>query len=159
MLVDRCNNWHKYGFGAAWQTVMSRFAEVQTMSSLADGIHDFGGYDVNVVSMHSRLQSECRYEVHRHFCDVHMVLEGREWFLATTQLPTPDGPFDEARDIGFTVSGPEEALLTLTPGLFVLVFPGEAHMPGVAADHMPVPLRRSIAKIPAEAFGLPNLMF
>lgn len=43
--------------------------------------------------------------------------------------------------------------VTLRPGMFVLAFPWDAHMPAIATG-TPAPLRKCVAKIPLEALLL-----
>lgn len=85
-------------------------------------------------SLTSRIRSECRYEYHKRFCDVQMVLDGEEWFFNTAATGLiPDGEFDETRDVGFFAPEPPEvSRVTLRPGMFVLAFPWDAHMPAIA---------------------------
>lgn len=128
-------------------------------SALEDGIHPLGEAHVTVTSRVTRLRNEARYETHRQFCDVHLVLAGREGFLYTPEANLmPDGDFDETADIGFlqprAPEPAEAARLILTPGMFILIFPGEAHMPALAVDEHVEPLRKCIAKFPFASLRL-----
>lgn len=171
MLVDNLAQWRRYGFGPAWEGVMTWLEEAARLSdpvALTDGTHKAGACDITVMSLTTRLWREARYETHRRLCDVHMALSGREWFLtAPIAAMAPDGDFDVPGDIGFHRPLPavrpdggamaecrETARLTLTPGIFVLVFPWDAHMPALAVDDRPAPLRKCIAKIPLDALRL-----
>lgn len=156
MLVDHISNWQKYGFGPAWEEVMTWLAQkAADHAGLEDGQHQAGGCIINVNSLLSRIRSQCQYEYHRRFCDVQMVLDGEEWFFQATGTGlVPCGEFDEIRDIGFySPEPPEMTRVTLRPGMFVLVFPWDAHMPAIATGD-PSPLRKCVAKIPLEALHL-----
>ena len=156
MLVDQISNWQKYGFGPAWEKVMEWLAQqAADHAHLENGKHEVGGCTINVDSLTSRVRSQCRYEYHKRFCDVQMVLEGEEWFFNTAATGlVPSGEFDETRDIGFFAPEPPEATrVTLRPGMFVLVFPWDAHMPAIATG-TPAHLRKCVAKIPLEALLL-----
>ena len=156
MLVEHISNWQKYGFGPVWEEVMTWLAQqAADHAALRDGQHLIGGCAVNVNSLTSRIRSECRYEYHERFCDVQMVLDGEEWFFTTAATGLiPDGEFDETRDVGFFAPEPPEvSRVTLRPGMFVLAFPWDAHMPAIATG-TPAPLRKCVAKIPLEALLL-----
>jgi YhcH/YjgK/YiaL family protein len=56
-------------------------------------------------------------------------------------------PFDTAKDITF-LSG-SGSFVTLPAGHFVLLWPGDAHMPGMAAGDV-VPVRKVVVKIVVE---------
>ena len=170
MLVDTITNWRNYGFGPVWEDVMTWLETAFRTGNptgrnphgayapagspaLEDGVHALGEARVTVTSRVTRLRSEARYETHRQLCDVHLVLAGREGFLYTPEANlTPDGDFDETTDTGFlqpcAPEPVEAARLILTPGMFVLVFPGEAHVPALAIGENAEPLRKCIAKLP-----------
>lgn len=181
MLVEHFEDWQRYDFGVEWQAVM-RWLEAawrqtdstactaactatctaeQVASSglpldLFAGPHHVAGCAIHMMSTTSRLPEGCRYEVHRQFCDVQVVLEGQEWlFNAPARGLQLNAPFNEARDAGFLATAPEEpARLTLRPGLFAVLFPWDAHLPAMAVDNRPMPLRKCVAKIPLDVLRL-----
>ena len=66
-----------------------------------------------------------------------------------------DGPFDDQRDVGFFQPAPAEvSRVTLSPGTFALLFPWDAHLPAIAVDGVPAPLRKCVGKIPFESLRL-----
>ena len=72
-------------------------------------------------------------EAHRKFLDVQYIVEGEEvvgW--APVDTLTPDGAFDEEKDCGF-FSGPVD-YMRIAEGYCYVVFPEDAHMPGVHLD-------------------------
>lgn len=159
MIVDHIGNWRRYGFGPAWEEVMrwlERYAPGASAADLEDGVHPVAGGFINVATLTSRLRPACRYEYHKRFCDVQMVLEGREWlFNAATAGLTPDGAFDAGNDIGFFSPDPAEvARVTLAPGTFALLFPWDAHLPAIAVDDTQAPLRKCVGKIPLASLRL-----
>lgn len=177
MLVDTIAHWRDYDLGPAWKDAMSWLETAsQTCGRvppipdeaggatppfpLEDGVHAAGQASVTVTSCVTRLRGEARYEVHRRLCDVHLVLSGCERFVyAPGANLEPDGDFDEAADIGFCrprnpEMSAEAACVTLSPGIFVLVLPDEAHIPALAVDDRTAPLRKCIAKIPFASLRL-----
>lgn len=177
MLVDTIAHWRNYNLGPAWKDAMTwletafqtcgRATPIPDATGgstpplfLEDGVHAAGQASVTVTSCVTRLRGEARYEVHRRLCDVHLVLSGCERFAYAPGVHLePDGDFDEAADIGFCrprhLEMPvETACITLSPGIFVLVLPDEAHIPALAVDERKAPLRKCIAKIPFASLRL-----
>lgn len=74
-------------------------------------------------------------EAHRKYLDIQYIVRGKEvvgW--ADLDACTPEGEFDEDKDIG-RYSGPF-AYLTIQEGMCYVAFPEDAHMPG---RHLDVP--------------------
>ncbi|MEG2139203.1 MAG: YhcH/YjgK/YiaL family protein [Bilophila sp.] len=173
MLVEHFKDWQKYDFGTEWRAVMRwlEAAWLQTQDSrttglgtplsagqhldLSPGEHHVNGCTIHVMATTSRLHdATCLYEVHRHFCDVQMVLEGEEWLYNTPVHGVQLDTFNEGRDVGFCTHPPMEATrLTLRPGMFALLFPWDVHLPAMAVDNTPTPLRKCVAKIPLDTLS------
>jgi YhcH/YjgK/YiaL family protein len=71
-----------------------------------------------------------RLEIHRRYLDIQVALAGDEsiGWRPLADCHEVDGPFDEARDLGFYVDRPE-VWLPLPPGQFMIFFPADAHAP------------------------------
>ena len=131
MIVDHISNWRRYGFGPAWEQMMCWLENYApggsgSLAGLKDGTHPLADGFVNVATLTSR------------------PLSG-----------TLNGAFDDQRDIGFFQPAPAEvSRVTLAPGTFALLFPWDAHLPAIAVDGVPAPLRKCVGKIPLEALRL-----
>lgn len=86
-------------------------------------------------------------EAHQVYIDIQCVLTGREEMtvspledMAEEVLPRPEG------DIRF-YRGPVLSRVTLSPGMFAVLFPGDAHAPGIAPDGKPGPCRKAVVKV------------
>lgn len=93
-------------------------------------------------------RDSCRFEAHRRYIDIQLMLAGEEIIeVAPVGELTPDTPFDSERDAGFfkTPEAPCTRLI-LRPGDFAVFFPEDAHMPKVSV-HAPAPLRKAVVKI------------
>ena len=109
-------------------------AEIERLagSPLADGRHEFAGE--KLVAIFSSYQTEDpkdkRFEAHRRFIDIQVVLEGRET-LYWSPLPSlePREGYSDADDIAF-FTGPAGIAVPLEPGWFTVLFPQDAHKPG-----------------------------
>ncbi|MEQ1868708.1 MAG: YhcH/YjgK/YiaL family protein [Vicinamibacterales bacterium] len=104
------------------------------LSQLPPGRHDVDGDRVfaSVADYETRAEHETRWEAHRRHIDVQVVIAGEE-LIGITPLQAVDAdPYDADRDVLFG-SGPGE-FLRLTPGRFIVLFPHDAHRPGVRAS-------------------------
>ena len=110
---------------------------------LADGAYAL------VQSYDTKLRENAKYEAHREYIDVQLIVEGRE-IIAVEPLAlmhkhpclrpyAPDAelyaPNDDGRDI------------VLEAGDFVILYPEDAHMPGLAVGE-PAPVCKIVLKIP-----------
>lgn len=69
-------------------------------------------------------------EAHRNFLDIQYVVEGEEYVgWAPVSSLTPVDAFNEAKDVGFYTG--DVAFSAITAGNCYVVFPEDAHMPGV----------------------------
>ena len=140
MIVDHIGNWRRYGFGPAWEETMRWLENYApggsgSIADLTDGTHPLTDGFVSVATLTSRPLSGSLYECHKRF--------------------SLDGPFDDQRDVGFFQPAPAEvSRVTLSPGTFALLFPWDAHLPAIAVDGVPAPLRKCVGKIPFESLRL-----
>lgn len=87
-----------------------------------------------------------RFEFHRRFADVQFVAEGEERVLVAPLAETRAvAPFDEAADVGF--GSAEGGAVRLRGGEFLVLFPHEAHQPGVAAETGAGKVRKIVVKV------------
>ncbi len=92
---------------------------------------------------------DTHYEAHRKYIDIQYVVSGKERIgiapLSTKQAVIQ--PYDPVKDIEFmSVSGGREHLAI--PGRFFILFPGDAHMPGLM-DGSKDTVRKVVVKIKA----------
>jgi biofilm protein TabA len=124
-----------------------RFLETD-YSSLTPGKHPIGanGMYAAVNEYTTKPVSSCVIECHRAFIDIQMVISGMEKIgLAPLTASTEKTVYDPKRDFA-ELSGLVD-FLTLTPGMFVILFPYDGHMPGVTIDH-PVTVKKIVLKVP-----------
>lgn len=154
MLCEPLNGWRRYSFGPVWTEVMT-WIEQQNAGTLPQTVN-VAGCRIAVEDTQTRRLDCALYETHRRMIDVQVLLHGQEWMYVASadNLPLLD-PFDETRDLGFHVTPAcELGRLTLHPGMFALLFPWDAHMPLVAINDIPAPVRKLVAKIPLDALKL-----
>lgn len=147
MIVDLLTNAHRYeGLGPRFQRAFD-FLRQTDLAALPLGIHEIEGRAlyVNVQAFTTRPLAEGRWEAHRRYLDLHYLLEGGERIgYAPAECLTP-GDYDAEGDY-MPLTGEPSALVSVSSGAFVLVWPDEAHMPSLAVDD-PAPLRKVVVKI------------
>jgi YhcH/YjgK/YiaL family protein len=93
----------------------------------------------------TRPRQACRLETHRRYIDVQYVVRGSELMgYAPAISLTPEGPYDRERDVQFH-RGHADFLL-LRQGMFAVMMPSDAHMPGVAVDGQPAAVKKIVVK-------------
>jgi biofilm protein TabA len=115
------------------------------------GKHPVGGSGLmlNVSSKDSSEPSANRYEVHKKFLDIQIVLEGEErCFYAPINTLAADGAFSDEKDIGFFKDPAGNGVsFPLLPGNFALFFPQDAHKPGCHLNGKKA-VRKVVVKVP-----------
>ena len=102
---------------------------------------------VRVLSKETTPRADCRWETHREYVDLQFILGGSEFIdWSPSRKLLADGGYDEAADVQFY--GPAEADISLPmqEGLFVFLFPSDAHRPMVA-DGVNRHVHKAVAKI------------
>jgi biofilm protein TabA len=104
------------------------------LEGLSDGRSPIDGDRLfcNVMSYETKEASAAKYEAHRRYIDIQILLEGREdcFYLPLEGLPVLE-EFSAERDVGFySEAGVGGLGLPLAKGLFALFFPHDAHKPG-----------------------------
>lgn len=112
------------------------FARATDFTALADDTYPVGGpEDENgvralVQRYSTKPASAGRWEAHRTHIDLQMVVQGEEYVgVAPLARLTPE-PYDADRDLLWLTG--EGDRVTLRPGEFVLLWPEDGHMPGMA---------------------------
>jgi len=98
--------------------------------------------------------SEGMVEYHREFVDIQTLLSGVEniYYVPTAAL-TEKIPYDSEKDYGmYEFAAAEATACKLEPGNFVLLFPGEGHMPCIAIGENPAPVKKVVLKIHRSIF-------
>ena len=163
MIVDTFERGAQYDLGACWSALYPELMElVRQGGNLPDGRYllaggpEKGGVAVSVESYEPRQEDQARYESHERMADVQAVLSGDEFidvfFLSGEERKSM---VDEARDLAFYEAKPGcAARVHLTPGMFALITPGEAHMPCLRASSGRV--KKLVVKIPANSLPAPR---
>jgi biofilm protein TabA len=119
------------------------------LATLPLGRTDIKGDDmyVTVSEADTRAPEQVRFEAHRRYIDIQLVVRGQEaiGFAPAASLTTVES-YDAAKDIEFFAVPPESATLALRAGDFVVFTPGDAHRPSLHLDG-PHVSRKAVVKV------------
>lgn len=145
MIYDRIYNAKKYlGMREELDLALNYIAE--HLSDMPDVV-ELKGKDVR--GFHSEYttltEEEATFENHFAFADIHIMLEGQER-VAVSGMDALSVYQSDVEEDYMLCRGEEETSLTMQPGSFLLVFPGDAHKVRVAID-TPQKVKKIIFKI------------
>ncbi|MEJ5264616.1 MAG: YhcH/YjgK/YiaL family protein [Bacteroidales bacterium] len=142
--------------------VLQNFERYRSLFSHFDTIHAFlcrndlaqlplqridlaSGVYVSIGEYQTKPAQALRWEAHRKYLDIQYLVWGEEkiGYGAGDDFRCIE-PYDEAKDIAFFSGSGYE--LPLGNGFFVVLFPGEYHMPGIIA-HAPALVRKVVVKV------------
>ena len=133
MIVDRIENAHLY---AALNDSITKAFEILTDSTLSekqDGRYEDEGDNIYYIVQHYTTKpiKDCKFEAHRKYIDIQAVMSGEE-LLAYSPVKglTIAEPYSDVKDITFYCVPEKFTTVKLEPGLFCILFPQDAHIPG-----------------------------
>ena len=149
MVLDTLANASRYeslgpGFAAAFAWLRRHGATAAGEPVAVDGdrvVARPGAYET-----HPR--DPARFECHRRFADVQFVAAGEELVeVANPAVLRPVEPYDPAGDIAWFASDAPRDVVRLPAGSFLILWPHEAHQPGLAPPAGPGPVRKVVVKV------------
>ncbi|MDO4443890.1 MAG: YhcH/YjgK/YiaL family protein [Slackia sp.] len=123
------------------------YARTHDLGALAAGRNEVDGdaLFINACAYETRALEDCRFEAHRRYIDVQMVIEGEERIDVQFVGNLDAEPFDEEADNMF-LDGEAAASVVMTPGTFVACFPDDGHKPGIAVNG-PCAVKKAVFKV------------
>jgi biofilm protein TabA len=128
MILDTLENMKRY---AKDMPDLAKIAEIVKKGDWKDGktvVDDGLYYMVSHYDTHKKGTSG--FETHEKYADVQMVLSGKECIDLSTGKLKERKPYSKENDIAF-FDGEDSVGCHMVPGLFVVLFPGEAHEPSL----------------------------
>lgn len=130
-----------------WQEALNWIRNIP--ADLPDGEHALQGRDVyaKVQTYDTLAREKARYEAHQEYIDLQAPLRGAEiieWM--PVELLTPTAPYHEEKDYTHYALPPRASAALMVPGTFIILFPGDAHMPKVS-DNVNTSVRKVCIKI------------
>ncbi len=117
--------------------------------SAADGRYEIEGEDIfAIVSTYkSKSSSGLKFEAHRKYADIQVVLKGHEMLgVANINDLEVTEPYSDDADVAF-YSRPEiYTSVVLKKGLFALLYPDDVHQPGAMIDES-CEVRKLVVKV------------
>lgn len=150
MIFDSINNKENYKEEEKIYQALNYLAKVKKWEDVEPNtIIQKDSILANPVSFLSKNETECMYEAHRKYIDVHYIVEGIEK-IATADVKKLQEKvsFSEDKDIGF-YEGCESGNYILKPGEFMVCFPSDAHKVGMM-NTVPEMVKKIVVKIKIE---------
>lgn len=125
------------------------FCAGQDFPNLTDGRYDIDGDNVYAMLQTPKTETEGRFETHGKYCDIQLLLAGREKHLYAPGLSGMSLVEDalQTRDVAFYTAPPLYSSLVLEPGHYTVYFPGEPHAPCCAVERTGETIRKIVFKI------------
>jgi biofilm protein TabA len=146
MITDRLTNAHLYlSLGARIQRAFE-YLQQTDLRTLPTGRYELDGKNLYVMSQEysSKLPEQGKWEAHRRYIDLQYVVSGTERIGYAHLSRLAQGDYIPEKDfLGLTGDG---SYITLSAGDFMLLFPEDAHMPGMAVGD-PVPVKKVVVKV------------
>ena len=126
-----------------------RYLNAVNISSLENGKIQIEGESAFVLIQEymTRRESEKRWESHRKYIDIQIVLEGQEFMdYSPSAVLTPQDDYSEENDIIFYRDDSQgHGRLFVPQDHFCIFFPGEAHKPGLHVSRE-VAIKKAVIK-------------
>jgi len=150
MIVDNIADYRRYlGLSDLLDKALACMAETD-FAKFPCGRHDlFEGAYVNVFEAETKpIAPDSRWETHRDYIDIHIMLDGEECFCYRHADELQETvPYDADADATFYVSdGKGGGSAKLTVGTFALCFPEDAHLPLTTAAE-PKKVKKAVMKV------------
>ena len=138
MLLEKAQNMSLYYESAPRLEFCREFLNRFEEQSLPDGEYEIDGERVfaNIQTYRTKQQDgACRFEAHRKYIDVQYIVSGIERIRVAKleKLTLEEERYPKGQDIAF-YSGETGVDFILTKGTFLMLYPQDAHMPGLSAE-------------------------
>lgn len=153
MIFDKIDNISDYFDELPLLTKVADFVDKFNKNNLSDGTYDIDGKRVfaMVQSYRTKQQTpEMMFEAHKKYIDLQYIVNGIEkirW-ASLDKVNLVEEKYSSGGDIAF-YEGDAMFDFTLTKNTFLLLYPSDAHLPGLSADK-DVNVRKIVFKIQLE---------
>lgn len=146
MIIDTLDNLHRYsGLNPLIGSVVE-FISAHDLDNLSIGRHIIKDDDlfVNIDLSKGKTREEAQLEFHRRMTDIQIPLSCEEQYGWVPIASVARDGYDEGRDIGFDEHAKPFQYVRLTPGMFVIFEPQDAHAPLITNEET---IKKAIFKI------------
>jgi YhcH/YjgK/YiaL family protein len=148
MIIDTLENASSYFSISPRIAAALKFLSRSDLAQLPVGKHSIDGDNIYalVQEYSTRPREKCGWEAHRRFIDIQFVQSGLETMgWSPIQQMTVRDEYKSDNDAAmFNGSG---QLVTVPAGSFAIFMPQDVHMPCVAVDGKPQPVRKIVVKV------------
>jgi YhcH/YjgK/YiaL family protein len=151
MIVDRLNNWKAYFRNSVWETI---FTQLQVLNENTPAMEKKIKNDDIILKVFSYEtigpnDPEAELESHKKYIDIHTTItkgERIEWYPAAVLKIIK--PYDAAEDaVYYERREPACASLNMYPGIFVMLWPDDAHMPRLQVAGKSELIKKAVMKV------------
>jgi biofilm protein TabA len=147
MIIDSIENFDRYRLWEGGLREAVDFLRRKEIHALPPGWHEVvpASMRASVSNGPGRRRRGSRLETHRKHIDLQFIISGTDrmgWKPRST-CHTPHGEYDETADVEFFDDQPD-LWFTLQPGMFVIFFPEDAHMPQICSGM----IHKVVVKLP-----------
>ena len=149
MVTDRIAHAHLYTALGPRVARALEYLQQTNVGALAAGTYELEGRHLYAIVQDytTKPPEQGKWEAHCRYADLQFVVQGTERIGFGPMTRFEQESYDPERDY-VALSG-EGEWLTLDEGCFMLLWPGEGHMPGIAAG-TPGPVKKIVVKIEVE---------
>lgn len=91
---------------------------------------------------------ESRFEAHKNYVDIQYIVSGKESIgIAPTAELVVEQAYDSETDVMFLAAPEQSALAALSAGGYVILYPQDAHRPGVKVGEKSAKVRKVVGKV------------
>jgi biofilm protein TabA len=146
MITDHLSNAHLYTPLSAGIMRAFEYIKQTDLHSLPVGRIEVDGKNMYVTSQEytTKLPDQGKWEAHRRYIDLQYIISGTERIGYTPIDRLTLGEYNPDKDFQGLSGGGD--FITLSAGDFMILFPDDAHMPGMAVNN-PVPVKKVVVKI------------
>ena len=147
MVKDLLSRAHRYQhLGPAISEDLAHAAS-GALETLPDGRHQVSAdVAVQIQRYTTKSADDVRWEAHRAHIDLQLLLSGDEFIAITPIERLVAEPYDAEKDLLWLNGQGDGDVVRLSPGAFVLLWPEDAHRPGIRAGESQ-PVRKVLYKI------------
>ena len=149
MILDHISHADTYsGLGKGFALALD-FLKREDLKDLPAGNYALDGDNVYVMIQEADLKDwdEGKWESHFLYADIQMPISGRETIgFGPTEGARVLVPCPEGKDVQF-LDSPSERRCTLDRGEMMILFPQDAHKPGIAPSESERHVKKAVAKV------------
>lgn len=144
MIYDKITNLDQYAFTNP--RLMEAVQDIK--NSLREMMFATTNFTKNQITFTTSPKAEKRFEAHKKYIDIHLVLEGREYVEVTNiECLSNQTEYDSQSDIYFgDIASDLKFTGYLEEGYFLICFPEDTHLVG-AHEHSPIEVTKIVYKI------------